>query len=66
MAKKRQFFKFDGETSNRQRGRIFIVKWLEEDEVKISTPFTDIDKAEFECRTNLEQGICSWVIQYNG
>lgn len=66
MVKKRQIFQYKDGMSRRINGRIFIVKWLEEDEVKVSKPFTDIEHAETECRSRLEQGICSWMIRYNG
>ncbi len=61
---KRKYYRFDGDRSVTSRS--VLVKWIEDDTIKISRPIKDYNKALNKCQTYLEKGICSWMVYYNG
>jgi len=61
---KRKYYRFDGDRSVTSIS--VLVKWIEDDTIKISRPIKDYNKALNKCQTYLEKGICSWMVYYNG
>ena len=61
---KRKFYRFDGDKS--VSSNLILVKWIENDSIKISQPIKDYNKALSKCHSYLEKGICSWMVYYNG
>ena len=60
----KKYYRFDGNFST--SSNLILVKWVENDTIKISKPIKDYDKALNKCHSYLEKGICSWMVYYNG
>ena len=61
---KRKYYRFDGDGS--KSTNLVLVKWIENDSIKISSPIKDYNKALSKCQSYLEKGICSWMVYYDG
>tara|TARA_Y100000114_G_C11514066_1_gene210390 strand:- start:187 stop:390 length:204 start_codon:yes stop_codon:yes gene_type:complete len=61
---KRKYYRFDGNGS--KSTNLVLVKWIENDSIKISSPIKDYNKALSKCQSYLEKGICSWMVYYDG
>ena len=59
----KKYYRFDGNQS--VSSKLVLVKWIENDTIKISKPIKDYNKALSKCRAYLEKGICSWMVYYN-
>jgi len=59
----KKYYRFDGNQS--VSSKLVLVKWIEDDTIKISKPIKDYNKALSKCRAYLEKGICSWMVYYN-
>ncbi len=64
--KQKNYYHFDGDRSTTSFSKLVLVKWIEDDTIKISKPIKDYNKALNKCHSYLEKGICSWMVYYNG
>jgi len=60
----KRYYRFDGNRSTSTD--LVLVKWIEDDTIKISQPIRDYNKALNKCHSYLEKGICSWMVYYDG
>tara|TARA_Y100000592_G_scaffold12164_1_gene17091 strand:- start:1865 stop:2068 length:204 start_codon:yes stop_codon:yes gene_type:complete len=63
--KKRKYYKFDGTVSKASDNNTVLVKWFEDNTIKISNPFKNKEHAKKECLSYLQKGICSWMVNYD-
>ncbi len=63
---KRKYYRFDGDRSTASGSDLVLVKWIENDKIKVSRPIKDYNKALNKCHSYLEKGICSWMVYYDG
>lgn len=63
MGKQKKYYRFDGSKSVSTDA--VLVKWIEDDVIKISSPIKDYNQALNKCQSYLEKGICSWMVYYN-
>tara|TARA_E500000331_G_C16963585_1_gene586072 strand:- start:421 stop:633 length:213 start_codon:yes stop_codon:yes gene_type:complete len=67
--KGRKYFYTDGKNVTSYGKKSFLVFWRENEKQKLSTsagPYTHFKEAEEIMIRHLINGVCSWIVSYNG